>query len=269
MYRIFTALFLAFFSLALCAQEKEFAGMKYVTTDTYAKATYSDWRESRTDGSPVMRERSGLITAGAEGTTTLSFTGRSIPVTWIAEATAGATYYVGSEMLTEKPRKAINGYAGIRVELTAHQNLMSRGHFSFGSSVGVGDAAFGKTAGPELWNALYARLGLETSFQVARTTVFLNGGLIQPVLVADVGLHTNIGFTDAVYLPHGKASAFGEIGVVTGRGKKLSLVYDTMNMSQSPVVRSYEIGGSRTLDLVQPNTRSYTLSLKFRYRFGH
>lgn len=240
--------------------------LKIVTTNTYIKTGYSDWVERGDDKSLTMTEQSALISAGAEGTFSPFPNGDLL--SWLAEATVGGIYYDGSELLSGIPRKAVELHAGFRVEAISHKCFVSNENASFGAFGGVGYTIFLKTVGPEIWNELYARVGLETSFHLLGTKIFMNGGIVQPIAVIDHGIHSNIGFTDGIYLPHGHMSAFGEIGLDLRGGRKFSVMYDSMNLGSSPAVKSHEIGGSRTIMLFQPDTRSYTVSLRFSYHFG-
>lgn len=259
---IFVLLFLV--SLGLNAQDQETPLFK--TTGKYLKVGYSNWVEHYEDKSFLMQERSLLLTKGKEGEIPSIKVG-GLPLTFFVEGTAGATYYNGSEILTGNPRKAINAYAGLRGEIISHKCIVENNTFSLGPMFGVGNTVFAKTAGPEVWNELYIKAGVEGMIHFSNSKIFMSCGIVQPLLVVNHGLHLNISFTDGVYLPHGHASVFGEIGLVTTSGQKVSIVYDSMNLGASPTVKSHEIGGSRIIEFAQPDTRSHTVSLRFSYRF--
>ncbi|MFA5840876.1 MAG: hypothetical protein WC847_01205 [Candidatus Paceibacterota bacterium] len=251
-------------SLGLSAQDKQETPI-FKTTGKYQKVGYSSWTEYCEDKSFLMQEKTILFTVGKEGVIP-SVKLMGIPLDWFVEATAGATYYNGSEILTNIPKKAIDAYAGVRGEIISHIPIAKNNHYSFGTMFRIGNAVFAKTAGPEIWNELYVKAGVEGTLHFQNSKLFMNAGIVQPILVVNHGLHLNISFTDGVYLPHGHTSAFGEIGLVTN-GHKVSIAYDSMNLGSSPTVKSHEIGGSRIIEFAQPDTRSYTVSLKFSTRF--
>lgn len=262
----------ALFLLSSSAFAQTMGGLKIMETDRYVKISNMYWVENFNDGSQVMKERSLLLSAGIEGVATPS---DALRLSWLLEATIGPTYYVGTDFATKDnaisltPRRKLAGYAGLHCEVLQHATLYEGNCASLGFIAGIGDMLFAKTAGPEIWNELHARFGIEGSARVEDAKVFANVGVVFPLLVADLGLHTvSAGYTDGVYLPRGRPSIFCEIGVVTKGDRKVSLGFDSMKLSESPAVRSYEIGGNGRLNFHQPDTWSWTASLRFSYRFG-
>lgn len=252
-------------SLGLNAQSKQEV-LKFKTTGTYMKVGYSNWIEHHEDNKFLMQEKGILLSLGKEGIIP-SIKIIDTPLTYFVEATAGGIYYNGSEMFSYTPKKAIEAYAGVRGEIISHVPMMENSHFSFGLMLGAGNTVFVKTTGPEIWNSLYLKAGTEAMFHFSRSKIFMNCGATQPLLVTNHALHLNIGFTDGVYLPHGDISIFGEIGLMMTKGRKVSISYDSMNLRCSSMFKSHEIGGTKTVAFVQPETRSHTVSLKFAYTF--
>jgi len=213
-----------------------------------------------------MRERTPLISVGVEGT--LPSQNPRLPVTLLLEATTGIIFYHGGDILTNEQKKSVEVYVGVREELISHAHMVEGDGYFAGPFLGVGHTMFVKTSGPEIWNVLYTRLGVETAFRVSRTQLFANAGVVVPVLALDHGLHVNINYEDGLYIPHGRASLFCEVGAKFGDGPTMSIAYDSMRLSQSASVNSHQLFGSKTQAFLQPDTKSYTISLKVSYRFG-
>lgn len=253
---------LAFFSAIAEEGQKE---RLFTTTSGYYKVSRSEWNEYKNGNEFVMQERTFSASFGLEGA--LPSQNASLPVTWLVEGSFGITRYKGGDILTNEPSKSIELYAGARAEITSHVRMVTCRNFTAGPFLTFGHTIFVKTAGPEIWNISYTRLGVETESRLFGHSFFTRSGIVLPLVALDHGLHANIGYEDGFYMPRGRASFMSELGIKLENGPAVSFVLDSLRFDRSPGVTSHKFRGPKTLVFAQPDTKSYSLSIKVSYVF--
>lgn len=233
---------------------------------TYLKIGCFSWTEY-VGNKMFIQDRTMLITAGMEGTLPLSK--NAYELSWLVEANGGVGFYDGSYILSKKPKKSLEMYVGTREELMTHKHVVKRDRFQAGLFLGLGHTFFIKEPEDEIWNVLYARAGIETTFKISDTKVFMKYGAMLPMATIVYGSHLNIGYEDGFYYPRSHISVFGELGCLLQDGTKVSLALDSLQLGRSSNVMSRKLFDGNIQPFYQPELKSYTIWLKVSYQFGH
>ncbi len=231
---------------------------------TYLKIGVMDWTEY-IQNKVFIQDRVMLVTAGMEGTLPVS---KKLEISWLIEAYGGVGVYNGSMLLSKKPVKTVAVYLGIREEVALHMRTSNGDKFQAGSFLGLGHTLFAREPEAEIWNVVYARVGVETAFRISDTKVFVRYGAVLPIATMVYGSHLNIGYEDGFYFPRGRVSVFGELGCTLSDATKMSIAFDSLQLGRSTSVKSQQLFGGNTLSFFQPDSKSYTVWLKVSYHFG-